>query len=131
MRAALRALDAWAADGTAPPEAPRLEVDESGAAPAFVLDEDGMATGGIRTPAVDAPVDTLSGASPEGSSIVCLLMGATTPLPAERLAELYTSADDYTARYEAATDAMIESGFAVPEDREEILADADPGRVSG
>lgn len=129
VRAALRALDAWATDGTAPPEAPRLDVDESGAAPAFVLDDNGMATGGIRTPAVDAPVDTLTGASPEGSSIVCLLMGATTPLPPERLAELYTSTDDYTAQYEAATDALIDAGFAVPEDRDEILADADPSRI--
>lgn len=131
VRAALRALDTWAANGTAPPEAPRLDVDETGAAPAFVLDDNGMATGGVRTPVVDAPVDTLSGAAPEGSSIVCLLMGATTPLPAERLAELYTSADDYTAQYEAATDAMIDAGFAVPEDRDEILADADPSRIAG
>jgi hypothetical protein len=131
LRAALRALDTWATDGTAPPEAPRLEVDESGAAPVFTLDDNGMAAGGIRTPVVDAPVDVLTGASPEGSSIVCLLMGATTPLPPERLAELYTSADDYTAQYEAATDALIDAGFAVPEDRDEILADADPGRITG
>ncbi|HEY8547073.1 MAG TPA: alpha/beta hydrolase domain-containing protein, partial [Acidimicrobiales bacterium] len=130
VRAALRALDRWVADGTPAPEAPRLDVDESGGAPAFVLDDNGMATGGIRTPMVEAPLDTLTGAAPEGSSVICLLMGATTPLPAERLAELYPSVDDYTERYEAATDAMIEAGFAVPEDREEILADADPDRLA-
>ncbi len=61
LRAALRHLDAWAQDGTAPPEAPRLEVDESAAEPSFVLDELGNVTGGVRTPAVEAPVDVLSG----------------------------------------------------------------------
>jgi hypothetical protein len=131
LRAALRALDTWAAGGTAPPEAPRLEVDGSGAAPAFVLDDNGNATGGIRTPTVEAPLDRHSGLAPEGSSVICLLMGSTTPLPPERIAELYPSADDYTARYEAATDAVIEAGFALDDDRDEILADADPSRVTG
>jgi hypothetical protein len=129
VRAALRHLDAWARGDGEPPESPRLEVDESGAAPVFVTDDNGNVAGGVRNPAVDAPVDRLSGQAPEGSSIVCLLMGSTTPLPAERLAELYPSADDYASAYEAATDAMIEAGFALEDDREELLAGADPGRL--
>lgn len=131
LRAALRHLDTWAKDGTAPPEAPRLAVDESGAAPAFTLDELGIVEDGIRTPAVDAPVDVLSGAAPEGSTILCVLMGRTTPIPADRLAQMYPSGDDYLAAYEAATDEMIDAGFALPEDREEIVAEADPSRITG
>ena len=129
LRAALRHLDAWAAGGDAPPEAPRLEVDEAGPAPAFVLDDVGNVVGGVRTPAVDAPVDVLSGMPVEGSSIVCLLMGSTTPLGADRLAELYASRDEYVAAYEAATDEMIAAGFALPEDREQLLAEASPDRL--
>jgi hypothetical protein len=130
LRAALRHLDAWAADGTAAPEAPRLEVDDGGDAPAFVVDEVGNVAGGIRTPAIVAPVDVLSGAAPEGSSILCLLLGSTTPIPADQLAQLYASGDEYLAAYESATDEMIDAGFALPEDREQLLAEADPSRVA-
>jgi hypothetical protein len=131
LRAALRHLDTWSGGGGAPPEAPRLAVDDSGTGPAFALDDLGIAEEGIRTPAVDAPVDVLSGTAPEGATILCLLMGRTTPIPAGRLADMYVSGDDYLAAYEAATDEMIDAGFALAEDREEIVAEADPTRISG
>jgi len=131
LRAALRQLDTWAAGGSPPPEAPRLDVDEGGAAPAFVVDDVGNVTGGIRTPAVDAPVDVLSGMAPPDSSILCLLMGSTTPLSPDQLAGRYPSADDYLAAYEAATDEMIDAGFALADDREQLLEDAAPDRIPG
>ncbi|HEX6421919.1 MAG TPA: alpha/beta hydrolase domain-containing protein, partial [Acidimicrobiales bacterium] len=131
LRAALRHLDTWAAEGTAPPEAPRLAVDDTGAAPTFVVDDVGNVEGGVRTPAVDAPVDVLSGMAPEGSSILCLLMGSTTPLDADRLAQLYESPDEYLAAYEQATDEMIDAGFALADDRQQILVEADPTRIPG
>jgi hypothetical protein len=130
LRAALRHLDAWAAAGTAPPEAPRLDVDESGDAPVFEVDEVGNVTGGIRTPAVDAPVDVLSGAN-DDESIICVLFGSTTPIPADELAQLYDGPEEYLDAYERATDEMIELGFALEDDREAILDDADPGRLAG
>jgi hypothetical protein len=129
LRAALRSLDTWVREGTAPPEADRLAVDESGAAPVFELDDLGIATGGIRTPAVDAPVDILSGMPGPDTSIICILFGTTTPLDEAALAGRYDSRDQYTADYEAATDAMIEAGFALDDDREQILAEADPSRL--
>ena len=49
--------------------------------------------------------------------------------PRERLAELHPSADAYLDAYEAATDAAIDAGFALEDDREQILADADPAAV--
>ena len=131
LRAALRHLDAWALDGTPPPEAPRLDVDEAADPTGFLVDEVGNVTGGVRTPAVDAPVDVLSGASPEGSSILCLLLGTTTPLSSDQLAQRYASSDDYLAAYEAATDEMIDAGFALADDREQLLEDADPDRIPG
>ncbi|HLM65226.1 MAG TPA: alpha/beta hydrolase domain-containing protein [Acidimicrobiales bacterium] len=129
LRAALRHLDRWVRDGTAPPEAPRLEVDVAGPVPAFVLDDVGNVTGGIRTPAVDAPVDVLSGMPVEDASIICLLMGRTTPLDADRLGELWGSRDEYLNAYETATEEMIDAGFALPEDREALLDEADPARL--
>ena len=131
LRAALRHLDTWVADGTAPPEAARLDVDESGAAPAFRLDEVGNVNGGVRTPVVDAPVDVLSGIAPPESSIICLLMGSTLPIEPDVLARLYPSADDYVAAYEQATDDAIEAGFLLEDDRDQVLDGASPDRIPG
>jgi len=131
VKAALRALDTWVRTGEAPPEADRLEVDESGGTPVLVRDENGNARGGIRTPHVDVPTATLSGEAPPGSSIACLLFGSTTPLSAERLAELYPSPEDYLAAWQEAADAAIEAGFVLEDDREALLADADPDVIPG
>ncbi len=126
LKAALRHLDTWAKGGEPAPEAPRLEVDETGAAPKFVLDEYGIAKGGIRTPAVTAPVATLSGSAPDGATVVCMLMGSTVPLSAEQLGRLYESKDDYLERYEAAIDQAVDAGFVLEDDRALMLEEAPP-----
>jgi hypothetical protein len=131
LKAALRHLDTWAKGGNSPPEAERLEIDESGAQPAFVRDENGNAKGGIRNPAVDAPVAALSGEATPGAAIICILFGSTVPLPPERLAELYPTADDYTSAYEKATDDMIDAGFALEDDRQTLIDEADPSAIAG
>jgi hypothetical protein len=127
LRAALRHLDTWAAGGDAPPEAERLEVDE--ATGSYVLDEVGNVQGGLRTPVVDAPVDVLSGLAPEGSSVICLLLGSTLPIPEDQLASLYADADEYEQAYEQATDAAIEAGFILEDDRDQVLDRAQPDRI--
>ena len=131
IKAALRSLDTWVQDGTAPPEAARLDVDDSGEAPTIVRDDDGIALGGIRTPQVDAPTSILSGDPPPGASIICMLLGSTTPMTPEQLAARYPSADDYEAAYEEATDAAIEAGFVLDDDRQAMLDEADPSVVTG
>jgi hypothetical protein len=129
LRSALRHLNGWVEKGTAPPEADRLSIDESSSAPTYVLDEAGNAEGGVRTPAVDAPVDVLSGIAPADATVICLLMGRTEAIPDDQLAQMYDSPDDYLTAYEQATDDMIDAGFAVPEDRDQILDGADPSRI--
>ena len=94
-------------------------------------DEDGIATGGIRTPPVDVPVETLSGEAVEGASIACLLFGSTMPLREGRLAELYPSADAYLEAYEEAADAAVGAGFVLEEDRQALLDAADPSAITG
>ncbi len=83
VRTALRDLDHWVRTGVAPPKAPRFAIDPT--TKAYVRDEWGNVKGGIRTPLVDVPVDTLSGDS-AGGSIACILFGFTKPLTAEQLA---------------------------------------------
>jgi hypothetical protein len=125
VSAALHHLNSWVRTGTAPPRAPRLILD---ATPAYVRDEYGNATGGIRSPLVDAPVDTLSGES-GGGSIACILFGSTTPLTDAQLQARYSSRKQYVDEYGKATTAAIAAGFVLPGDRAELLAAADPSRI--
>ncbi len=129
-KAAFRALDTWVRTGQAPPKAPRLELTDEDP-PQIRRDTDGIAVGGIRTPLVDVPVDVLSGASPPNPDLICMLLGSTTPLSADRLAELYPSRAAYTRRYNAAVDKAIEAGFVLEADRKALLAYAEPKRVKG
>lgn len=76
------------------------------------------------------PVATLSGEPGGSPSIICLL-GSTTPLDPGRLAQLYPSVDAYLAAYAEAADAAIDAGFVLEEDRDALLADADPSVIPG
>jgi hypothetical protein len=77
------------------------------------------------------PVATLSGDPGPVDSLICLLLGSTVPFSPERLDELYPSADAYLSTYTAAFDEAVSAGFALPEDRQQILDDADPAAISG
>ncbi len=126
LAAALRALNTWVLDGTAPPKAERLEVGKDGK---YVEDANGIARGGVRTPPVDVPVDRLSGIADAGGSLACFLAGSTKPLSAAQLKALYPSRQDYLDRFAKATDAAIKAGFVLPEDRQAMLDLAQPDRV--
>ena len=122
LRAGLRALEDWARGGGAPPAAqPLVVVGEH-----YATDDLGTTLGGVRTPAVDAAVERLSGFAPEGASLICQLFGSTTPLPAGSLRARWGSVEEYLAAYSAATEAMIAAGFACPEDRDALLSEARP-----
>ena len=100
-------------------------------APEIVRDADGIAVGGIRLPPVAVPVATLSGEKGPTSAMICMLLGSTIPFGSERLAQLYPSDQDYLDAYTKATDESIAAGWALPGDRDQILADADPSAVTG
>ncbi len=129
-KAALAALTTWIETGKAPIIAPRIDV-AGGSTPKIVRNGDGIALGGIRTPPVDVPVATLSGAPGPTSSTICLLVGSTKPFTAARLSQLYTSRAEYLQKYDAATDATIKAGFVLPQDRAALLAYADPSAIAG
>jgi Alpha/beta hydrolase domain len=125
VRAALHWLDGWARGGDPAPSAPRLEV----AGRQFVLDDSGNTRGGVRTPVVDAPVERLRGDSDPEASYVCQLFGSTLPMESDAIRARYADRGAYLAAYERATDTAIAAGFVLPEDRDEVLAEARPALV--
>lgn len=131
LRAGLRALEEWARDGAPPPAARPLVVEGVEGAESYAVDELGNVLGGVRTPAVDAAVERLSGFAPEGASLICQLFGSTTPLPAETLRSRWGTVEQYLAAYARATEAMITARFACPEDRQAILSEARPAVLTG
>jgi hypothetical protein len=126
VRAALHALNAWVTDGTLPPTSPRLEVT----ATAVVRDEYGNAVGGIRTPAVDAPVLSLSGEFNAAGGIFCDIFGSTTPLTPDQITALYPDRAAYVTKVTASADRAVAAGFLLPTDRDEIVdaAATEPAR---
>jgi hypothetical protein len=117
------ALNRWVTTGIAPARASRLQVTTSSSGPAFVLDANGNVRGGVRTPAVDVPVATLSGLGQSGASF-CFLFGTTVPFSAARLAALYPSHARFVARWTAGTLADAAKGFLRPADAAELIAAA-------
>ena len=71
----------------------------------------------MRTPAVDVPVSTLSGAAPAGSSVICSLFGSTTPFTPQQLSSLYQTKTHYLALYRASLHKAIAKGFILSADR--------------
>jgi hypothetical protein len=119
LRAAIAHLDRWIARGTPPPRAARLETT-SIAPVQYVLDANGNVRGGIRTPAVDAPVAKLSGLGQTGTTF-CFLFGTTVPLTQEQLTALYPSHGRFVAAWSKATLKALFAGFLRPEDAFNIL----------
>lgn len=131
--AAVYALNNWVTDGIPPAEAPRLDVNSAGTG--YVLDANGNVEGGIRTPAVQVPVATLSGLGNSGSTaeaaFICSLTGTTTPFSAAKLDALYPSHALFVVEWAAATAADALSGFILPADAEQLIAAASSSSVGG
>jgi len=121
MQAALAALDAWVRTGAAPPHSPRMDVID-GPAPALAKDANGNATGGIRSPWLDAPTARLSGLGQTGGGFA-LLFGVTEPFDAAKLAQLYPGGKaEYLGKFDASLERAIRAGFILRADEGEIHA---------
>lgn len=125
MQAALAALNRWVISGESPPHGQRLNVNQS-AVPQLVLDENGNATGGIRSPWVDVPTARLSGLvaglgqTPPGLGS---LLGVTEPFTAAALAKLYPGGQpEYVDKFNTSLNSAIAAGFILPADEAEIKA---------
>ena len=122
-QAAFVAFLHWVDDGTPPPSPKPFTLSTTDPA-ALALDAHGNVVGGVRTPAVDVPVSTLSGAPPAGSSELCGLFGSTVPFSPQTLVALYGSQAGYVAAYTADLDRAIAAGYVLPADRAALLAQA-------
>jgi hypothetical protein len=115
MNAFYRDLQRWLVDGTPPPSLPRIELDGSGT---IRRDEHGIAQGGIRLPDVEVPLATLTAET--GVEGLGGLGGARHDFDEATVRKLYSSRDDYLARYDAAVDAGVRAGFVLDDDAAEL-----------
>ena len=104
VRAAFAALNAWVVDGTQPPHSPAIKVIGG---TTIARDAHGNAIGGIRTPAVDVPTETLSGEYDPSKSVICSLFGSRTPFTAATLKQLYPTHADYVTKVKASAAAAV------------------------
>jgi Alpha/beta hydrolase domain len=122
---ALWNLDRWVRDGREPPKAPRLKtlaVDKPGAPPQLVLDANGDAAGGIRTPWVDVPTARLSGVGNSPGNLGSLV-GVTEPFDQVLLDKLYPGGrTEYLQKFNRSLATAIKAGFILPTDAADIKA---------
>ena len=123
VQAAFAAFTKWVDYGAPPPSPARFKLSST-KPPTLALDSHGNVIGGVRTPAVDVPVSTLSGAAPAGANKLCALFGSTVPFSPSTLTTLYQTKDKYLAAYTASLDKAIKEGYILPGDRATLLAQA-------
>ena len=120
LQAAIVALDRWVSIGKAPAKAPQMALSQ-GTPPRAVLDANGLATGGIRTPWIDVPIARTSG-SGNDTTIMASLFGSGELFDAQTLVRLYPGGRaEYLKRFAVALDRSIRAGFILPADRQEIV----------
>jgi hypothetical protein len=121
MNAALAALNKWIATGKPPPEGQRLAATDD-TMPQLVLDGNGNATGGVRSPWVDVPTARLSGLGQDAGGMG-FLFGVTEPFDDAKLAQLYPGGKpEYLKKFDTALQAAIGAGFILRADETEIRA---------
>jgi hypothetical protein len=121
VQAAFADFSRWVVAGTPPPTPSPFRL-ESTKPPTLALDSHGDVIGGVRTPAVDVPVATLSGSAPAGTSLICSLFGTTTTFSPAELTSLYGSEANYLSKYTADLDKAIAARYLLPSERPELLA---------
>ena len=120
LQAALSTLCRWVHTGRPAPTAAPIEVSHADP-PQLIVDQNGLARGGVRTPWVDVPIARTSGIGTQESAISDLF-GEGEPFDTATLRRLYPGgAAEYLERFTAALDTAVQSGFILPADRSEIL----------
>jgi hypothetical protein len=124
VQAAFAAFNKWVDHGTPPPSPPRFTLSSTDP-PTLALDSHGNVIGGVRTPAVDVPVSTLSGAPAPGANAICSLFGQTIAFSPATLTSLYQTKSNYLAEYTASLNKAIKAGYILAADRSTLLAQAE------
>ncbi|KAA0111376.1 alpha/beta hydrolase domain-containing protein [Mycolicibacterium sp. P1-5] len=120
LQAAIAQLHGWVRTGRPAPSAPRIDITDIEPHQTLV-DSNGLATGGLRTPWVDVPTARTSGAG-AGDNVLLAIFGSGEPFDSETLATLYPGGGaEYLERFTAALNEAIAGGFLLATDRAEIL----------
>jgi hypothetical protein len=124
---ALHDLISWTRTGVAPRDMPRFDINP--ATSTYVLDANGNVRGGVRTPAVDAPVATLSGLPPAsaGPTSFCILFGQTTPFTSAQLAAKYPTHQAFVRQWDQAVSRDLRAGYLLPQDAAALADVVSPG----
>jgi Alpha/beta hydrolase domain len=127
LQAAWAALTEWVGGGEPPPTAQPLEIRDD----ALARDQHGHALGGVRTPAVDAPISTLTGEDDcvRSGTPLDSLYGSATPFDQATLRSLYPTHRDYIDAVTSATQVAVDAGFLLPINGAAIIAEAEQAPI--
>ena len=135
--AAVLQLERWAGTGGAltgtPASAPPLFVGQYVGEPATtapVVDANGNIIGGVRSPAVDVPVATLTGNVVPNSPGFCVLAGTTIPFTSAQLAALYPTHRAFVVKWADDVAQLVRQGYLTQIDGEQLIAAAGASNVS-
>jgi hypothetical protein len=123
FNAAWRNLVDWVRKGVPAPRAEPIRVENGKP----ILDEFGNVTGGVRSPFLDVPTSTWSGAS-TGESF-CFIAGHEKPLDASRIKQLYPDHQTYERKFEAYVQRLVKERWITRADGDELIAGAKGARV--
>lgn len=131
---ALHHLVEWIANGTTPPRAPYIEVDQdpAGDGSHLALDEFGNAKGGIRNVWVDVPIATygvFGVGKTQAQNRLCQLAGTKVPLPDATLRKLYRNKADYVDKVNRRLQELVAAGWFLPEYEDAVRADATAANI--
>jgi hypothetical protein len=121
LEAALSTLNRWTTTGRAPASTRPMAASSNRPAE-LLLDTNGGAVAGVRTPWIDVPTARFSGAG-QAKEGMTRLLGSTEPFDRERLRGLYPGGKPkYLIKFARALDRAIAQGHILRADRAEILA---------
>lgn len=120
LQAAISQLCHWVRAGQPAPGAAPIELTDA-EQPQAVLDANGIARGGVRTPWTDVPLARTSGVGSDESTMASIF-GSGELFDTATVRRLYPGGvADYLERFTAALDSAIDSGYILTTDRDEIL----------
>jgi hypothetical protein len=128
VQASLHHLVEWVAAATSPPASQYLTTVGTPTS-ALVLDGNGNATGGVRSPHVDTPVATIRGSGQPPSSSFCSLFGTDTPFDDAKLESLYDGQEAFWAAWNASVDNAVVNGFVLAADEPKLKFLPEPGAM--
>ena len=128
VQSSLHHLAAWVQDGTPPPPSQYLTTVTTPTS-ALVLDANGNATGGVRSPHVDTPIATLRGSGQPTGTSFCTLFGTTTTLTPGQFQALYADEAAFEIAWNGAVDTAVTNGFVLAADEPKLKLLPEPGMM--